>query len=180
MINLGQSVEADKESAAGHEGGGREMAVWAMLIGMATIINITMVGAMISLAGNIPDSSFLAILSRYLGGRESPPGSILYPLEAAARLERLRRRVDLSAVVVAVMAAGLSVWALADGWGVVAMSAITLWLVAANLALLGIPLGLWRRRAGQIPQDAVEEAWEKYHPAQPEGAAEGGGPYGSE
>jgi hypothetical protein len=148
------------------------MAVWAMLIGMATIINITMVGAMISLAGNIPDSSFLAILSRYLGGKKSPPGSILYPLEAAARLERLRRRVDLSAAVVAVMAAGLSAWALADGWGVVAMSAITLWLLAANLAFLGIPLGLWRRRAGKIREDAVEEAWKISQPPQSEEAGD--------
>lgn len=152
------------------------MAVWAMLIGMATIINITMVGAMVSLVGNIPDSSFLAILSRYLGSRESPPGAVLYPLEAAARLERLRRRVHMAAAVGIVLAVGLTVWALADGWGAVAMSAITMWLLAANLALLGIPLGLWRRRAGKISEDAVEEAWQKSQPAPREETADGGNP----
>jgi len=151
------------------------MAVWAMLIGMATIINITMVGATISLSGNIPDSSFLAILSRYLGGKGSPPGAILYPLEVASRLERLRRRVQVAAAAAAVAAAGLTVWALADGWGAVAMSAITLWMLAANFALLGIPLGLWRRRAGKIPEDAVEEAWQKSQAAQREEASNGDG-----
>lgn len=137
------------------------MAVWAMLIGMATLVNITMVGAMTSLAGNIPDSSFLAILSRYLGGKGSPPGSILYPLEAASRLERLRRRVLQVAAVSALAASGLTVWALAAGWGVVAMSAITLWALTANIAFLHIPLGLWGRRAVRIREDDVEEAWRK-------------------
>ncbi len=151
------------------------MAVWAMLIGMATIINITMVGAMISLTGNIPDSSFLAVLSRYLGGKGSPPGAILYPLEAAARLERLRRRVHGTAAAVAVVAAGLTVWALADGWGTVAMSAITLWMLAANVAFLGIPLGLWKRRAAKIREDAVEEAWHKSQAVQQQEPAGGNG-----
>ncbi|MEW6555511.1 MAG: hypothetical protein AB1384_14645 [Actinomycetota bacterium] len=154
------------------------MAVWAMLIGMATLINITMVGAMVSLAGNVPDSSFLAILSRYLADKGSPPGTVLYPVEAAARLERLRRRVHAATAVAAAAAAALSLWALFDGWGAVAMSAVTLWMLAANLTLLGIPLGLWSRRAGKIGEEDVEEAWKKSRPAQREEAAGGGGPDG--
>jgi hypothetical protein len=146
------------------------MAVWAMLIGMATLIDITMVGAITSLAGNIPDSSFLAILSRYLGGKGSPPGAVLYPLEAASRLERLRRNVLRAAVAVAVLATGFTVWALAAGWGAVAMTAITLWLLAANLAFQDIPLGLWRRRAGKIKEGAVEEAMRKSRPVPPDEA----------
>jgi len=137
------------------------MAVWAMLIGMATLINITMIGAMTSLAGNIPDSSFLAILSRYLVRKGEPPGVILSPLEAASRLERLRRRALQAAAAVALLGAGTTIWALAAGWGAVAMTSITLWLLAANLAFLEIPLALWRRRAGKINDDAVEEAVRK-------------------
>ena len=137
------------------------MAVWAMLVGMVTLVNITMVGAMTSLAGNIPDSSFLAILSRYLGDRGGPEGALLYPLEAASRLERLRRRVLLAVAVSALAAAGLTVWSLAAGWGAVAMSAITLWALVTNIALLQVPLSLWRRRAGRIRQEDMEEAWRK-------------------
>ncbi len=80
-----------------------------------------------------------------------------------------------TAAAVAVVAAGLTVWALADGWGAVAMSAITLWMLAANVAFLGIPLGLWKRRAAKIREDAVEEAWRKSQAAQQEEAAGGNG-----
>jgi hypothetical protein len=140
------------------------MAVWAMLVGMVTIVNITMVGATTSLAGNIPDSSFLAILSRYLARKGEPPGAILYPLEAASRLERLRRKALGAAAAAALAGLGLTIWALAAGWGAVAMSAITLWLLAANIAFLDVPLGLWRRRAGKIREEDVEEAWRKSQP----------------
>ena len=150
------------------------MAIWAMLIGLVSLINITMIGAIISLAGNIPDSAFLAILSRYLGGKDRPPGAVLYPLEAASRLERLRRNVLRTAAAVAALAAGFTAWALTAGWGAVAMTAITLWLMAANIALLHMPLGLWRRRAGKIRESAVEEAARKSRPAAGKGPGEEG------
>ncbi len=137
------------------------MAVWAMLLGMVTLVNMTMIGATISLAGNVPDSSFLAILSRYLAGKGSPRGAVLYPLEAASRLERLRRRVLAAAAACVAAALALTVWGLIAGWGPVAMSAITLWMLAANTAVLSMPLGLWRRRAGKIRESDVEEAWRK-------------------
>ena len=137
------------------------MAIWAMLLGMATLINITMTGALMSLAGNIPDGSFLAILSRYFRKGEEADGVILYPATVASRLVRLRRRVLQAAAVAAAVAAALTVWALAAGWGTVAMLAVTCWIVAANLAFFHIPLALWRRRAGKMSDDTVEEAWRK-------------------
>ena len=152
------------------------MAIWVMLLGMATLINITMVGALLSLVGNIPDSSFLVILSRYLKKGEEPQEALLFPLEAASRLERLRRRTLQAAVAVAVVGAGLSVWALAVGWGAVAMLAITTWMVAANLAFFHIPLALWKRRAGKMRGDAVEEAGRKSQPEPSEQAVEGSRP----
>jgi len=148
------------------------LAIWVMLLGMATIINITMVGAMLSLVGNIPDSSFLVILSNYLRKKDEPPGAPLFPLEAASRLERLRKRVLLAAAAVAAVGAGLSVWALVEGWGVVAISAITAWAVAVNLAFYHIPLALWKRRVGKMREDVLEEAWRKSQPGLPQQAVE--------
>jgi len=139
-----------------------------MLLGMATLINITMVGALVSLVGNIPDSSFLVILSRYLKKREEPAGGVLFPLEAASRLERYRRRVLQAAAAVAAVGAGLTVWALTQGWGAVAMSAITTWIAAANLAFYHIPLALWKRRAVKMREDTVEEALHKSQHVLPE------------
>jgi len=146
-----------------------------MLLGMVTLINLTMVGALVSLVGNIPESSFLVILSRYLKKREEPADGVLIPLEAASRLEHYRRRVILAAAVVAAIGAGLTVWALAVGWGAVAMSAITAWIAAANLAFYHIPLALWKRRAGRIREEAVEEAWRKSRHMPPEQEAGEGG-----
>jgi hypothetical protein len=158
------------------------MAAWAMFLGMATLVNVTMTGALVSLVGNIPDSSFLIILSRYLGKR-MPPGGVLHPLEATSRLERLRGRVLVAAAVIAAAGAAFSLWALLEGWGAVAMLAITFLLAAANLAFLSTPLALWIRRAGRMGDGAVEEAKRKARPGQPEQAAgesgtdtAGGGP----
>ncbi len=140
------------------------MAVWALILCTLTLINITMVGAMVSLVGNIPDSSFLAILSRYLGGKARPPGAIIYPLEAASRLANIRVKLLWAAVVGAVSGLCLTVWAFIEGWGVEAMLALTIWLLAANVAFLAIPLGTWKRRAGGIKEDDVEEAARKSMP----------------
>ncbi len=143
-----------------------------MLLGMAALVNITMVGAVMSLAGHIPDSSFLVILSRYLRRRGEPEGAILYPAEAASRLERARSRVSQAAAALAAIGVGLTVWALAAGWGVVAMMAITAWAVAANLAFYHTPLSLWKRRAGKMREDDVEEAWRKAQPMEAGGTTE--------
>ncbi len=154
------------------------MSVWAMLLGMATIINITLVGALVSLAGNIPDSSFLVILSRYLRKKHEPARVVLYPVDAAARLERLRKGMAVAVVVAALIGGGLAVYAFADGWGNVAMLAITFWVVAGNLAFLMVPLGLWRRRAGRMGSEALEEAMGKALPGleeETDGSAKSGG-----
>lgn len=140
------------------------MAVWAMLLGMVTLIDITMAGALMSVAGNIPDGSLLAILSRYLKGKQEPEMVILHPLEAASRLKRLRGKVMKAALASAVVGVGLSIWALAVGRGVVAMLALTLFVATANLALLNALLVSWERRAGRMGEDAAEEALRKSMP----------------
>jgi hypothetical protein len=123
------------------------LAAWAMLLGMVSLINVTMVGALMQLAGNIPDESLLYILSRYLRREDGPQGAVLHPWEAASRLGRLRRRFLWACVVAAVVGIGLSIWALSVGWGVAAMLAVTSWVVAGNLLFGSIPLAAWRRRA---------------------------------
>ena len=135
----------------------RFMAAWMLMVGMVTIINVTMVGAMVQLAGNIPDRSLLAIFSRYLKKRGEPEGSLLHPLEAAYRLGRLRRGSLWSAAAAAAAAAGFTFWALAAGWGAVALTALTLWVAAANLAFLSLPLDSWRRRARRMDWEVMEE-----------------------
>lgn len=137
------------------------MVIWAMLLGMVTLINITMTGTLMSLTGNIPDGSFLVILSRYFRKRGEAEGGILYPAVVASRLARLRRRILQAAAAAVVVAVALTAWALAAGWGTVAMLALTCWIAAANLAFFHIPLALWRRRAGKMSDDTVEEAWRK-------------------
>ncbi|MDI6830732.1 MAG: hypothetical protein QME88_05285 [Actinomycetota bacterium] len=137
------------------------MLAWVMILGMVSVVNVTLVGATASLAGSIPDSSFLVILSRYLKRRTEPPQALLYPVEAASRLERMRRRVSVAAGGMAAIAVGISLWALAAGWGPVAATAVTLWVTAANAAFLAVPLGVWRRRAARMPEEAVEEAANK-------------------
>lgn len=122
------------------------MAAWVMLLGMITLINVTMVGAVMQLAGNIPDASLLVILSRYLGRGKEPPQALLHPLEASSRLQRLRRKSLLLAAVFAAAGFGFTIWALAVGWGPVGMTAITMWLLAANVAFLDVPLASLRRR----------------------------------
>lgn len=125
---------------------GGEMAAWVMLLGMITLINVTMVGAVMQLAGNIPDASLLVILSRYLGRRKKPPQALLHPLEASSKLQRLRRKSLLLAAVFAAAGFGFTIWALAAGWGPVGMTALTMWLLAANVAFLDVPLASLRRR----------------------------------
>ncbi len=152
------------------------MAIWALLLGMATLINFTMTGALVALTGNIPDGSLLVVLSHYLSKREEPEGMILYPAAAVSRLERCRWWVLGITVAAALSGAGLTAWALDAGWGTVAMLALTSWVLAANLALYYAALTLWRRRTGRMRDDAFEEAWSKSHgvaPVQDAGKSEG-------
>ena len=148
------------------------MAAWVMILGMVSLVNVTMVGATASLVGGIPDSSFLVILSRYLERKTEPVAALLYPVEAASRLERLRRRVSLSAGCLAGFAAAMSIWALAVGWGGAAVAAVTLWVAAANAAFLTVPLGIWKRRAARMPDGILEEAAGKLRPGGESGPRE--------
>ena len=117
---------------------------------MLTLINVTMLGAMVQLTGNLPDSSLLQIFSRYLKGKDEPRDALLNPLEAANRFERHNKRVLTAGIVFAVIAAALTIAAAAAGWGVMAMLAITGWVLAANLGLISAALSSWRRRARRM------------------------------
>lgn len=137
------------------------MAVWGMLLGMLTLVNITMLGAMVQVTGKLPDASLLQIFSRYLKGKDEPQDALLHPLEAANRLDRHRRRVLAACMALAGIAAALSIAAAAVGWGVVAMLAITGWVLAANLGLISAALSSWIRRAGRMWDTMKDELTEE-------------------
>ena len=134
------------------------MAAWVMILGMVTLINVTMVRAVMQLAGNIPDASLLVILSRYLRKKEEPRELLLHHLEASARLKRLRRKSALLAALIALAACGLTIGALAVGWGAWGMAAVTFWILAANVAFLDVPIAALKRRSSRMkPGDARPE-----------------------
>jgi hypothetical protein len=160
MINLEQPHGIDKERGrlpfrgGRREGKGRRMAALAMLLGMVTLMDVTMAGALMSLAGNIPDRSLLHIFSRYLRKKGEPAGALLHPWEVASRLARLRRAVLGACVAAAVVGVGFTMWALSAAWGAPAMLAITFWVLAGNFLFDSIPLASWRRRAILMKPDA--------------------------
>ena len=121
-----------------------------MLLGMLTLINITMLAALVQVTGKLPDASLVQIFSRYLKGKDEPQDALLNPLEAANRLERHSRRVLAACIALVGIAVALSMAAAAVGWGVVAMLAITCWVLAANLGLISAALSSWRRRATRM------------------------------
>jgi hypothetical protein len=163
MINLEQPDVINKEREATGRGTGDPsprrniLAVWAMVIGMITLMNITMLAAIMQVAGSIPDRSLLHILSRYLKRKREPPEALLHPWEATSRLGRMRKRILGGCVAMAVLGAALSVWALSIGWGVVAMLAITCWLAAGNLLFDSIAPASWQRRAMRMDMNMDEE-----------------------
>lgn len=152
MINLEQPVAINKEDAPRRRPWlPRErrmvLAVWGMLLGMFTLINVTMLGAVVQVTGNLPDTPLLKIFSRYLKGKGEPGDAMLHPVEAANRLNRHRKRVLAACMAAAGVAAALSIAAAAVGWGLVGMLAVTGWVLAANLALICAALSSWKRRA---------------------------------
>ncbi len=133
-----------------------------MVLGMVTIVNVTMVGAVMQLAGQVPDSSLLVILSRYLRKKEEGPGTLLHPVEASSRLQRLRRRSGLLALATCVPGLVFTIWASAIGWGTIAGFALAFWVLAGNLGFLTLPLATLARRAfrmqvGEEPEKPAAE-----------------------
>ncbi len=143
------------------------MVLWAMLMGMITLINVTMVGAVMQVFGNVPDLAFLKIVSRYPRKKAEPEDLPLSPWQAAQRLRRVHTWVIRLCVAVAVAAIGISIWALAAGRGAVAMTAIALWVIAGNLFFSSIAPANWRRRAGRIDPNIYDEEPEGKPPYQP-------------
>lgn len=126
------------------------MIAWVMVLGMLTIVNVTMVGAIMQLAGSIPDGSLLVILSRCLKRKGDPAGELLLPAEASSRLGRLRRRTGILALISFLPGLGFTIWASTLGWGVVAGLALSFWVMAANLGFLTLPLASLARRARRM------------------------------
>lgn len=126
------------------------MIAFVMVLGMITLINVTMVGAVMQMLGHIPDESLLVILSRYLKRRDDPPEALLLPTEASSRLHGLRRRAVLLALVACGPGLGFTVWAASDGWGPVAGTALAFWVMAGNLGFLALPLASLAGRARRI------------------------------
>jgi MFS family permease len=162
MINLEQLSVIDKEDRPYYGlflswERRAALAVWGMLLGMLTLINITMLLALVQVTGKLPDASLLQIFSRYLKGKDEPREALLHPQEAANRLVRHRKRVLAACFVLAGIAAALSITAAAFGWGVVAMLGITGWVLAANLGLITTVLSSWIRRAGRIWEAMKDE-----------------------
>jgi hypothetical protein len=161
MINLEQPTAIDKVEPLSWIYSPWErrvvLAVWGMLLGMLTLINITMLGAMVQVTGNLPDKSLIQIFSRYLKRKDEPQDALLNPLEAANRLERHRRRVLVACSVLVGIAVALSIAAAGVGWGTVAMLAVTCWVLVANLGLISAALSSWRRRASRMWEAMKDE-----------------------
>lgn len=121
-----------------------------MVLGMVSLVNVTMVGAIMQLAGNIPDGSLLAILSRYLGRKGEREETLLLPVEASSRLRRLQRRTGILALAACMPGLGFTVWAASVGWGAVAGAALSFWMLAGNLGFLTLPLASLARRARRM------------------------------
>ncbi len=136
-----------------------------MVLGMVTIINVTMVGAVMQLAGQIPDGSLLVILSRYLGKKGERQEALLAPLEASARLRGLRRRTGALALAACAPGLAFTVWASLSGRGALVGAALAFWTAAGNLAFLTLPLASLERRARRMrPEegaDLVNDAGER-------------------
>ena len=143
------------------------MLLWVMLLGMMTLINVTMVGAVMQVFASVPDVAFLTIISRPRTRKTDPEEVPLSPWDASQRLGKILRRIIGSCIAIAASAIAISIWALAAGWGAVAIIAITLWVVAGNLLFTSIAPANWRRRASRIRPDIYDEEPEKSHPERP-------------
>jgi hypothetical protein len=126
------------------------MILWALLLVMITVINVTMVAAVMQLFGSIPDKAFMKILSRYLRKKSEPKQIPLSPSDVAARLGGLHRRILHICLALIVAAIALSIWTLAVGWGAVGMTAGALWVAAGNIFFSSIAPANWRRRSLRI------------------------------
>jgi hypothetical protein len=140
------------------------MILWGLLLIMITIINVTMAGAIMSLFGNVPDKSFAKIMSQWLRKRGEPQGALFSPTELARRLGAVYDAGIRACAGLAIPAIGVSLWTVAAGWGPVAMTAITFWILAGNALFSSVAPASWRRRMRRIPPDIYEREDEKSQP----------------
>lgn len=162
MLNLEQLAAINKEPPESPHSSGcawerKIMAVWALILGMITLINVTMVAALMQVFGGVPDQAFLKIMARYLLRKDEPREISLGPWETASRLRRVYRRIIEACAAAAVIGAGLTAWALVAGWGPIAMSAITFWVIAGDLLFASVAPANWQRRARRIDPNFLED-----------------------
>lgn len=120
-----------------------------LILGIITVVCVTMVGAISSMMGQVPERSFLRILGHYLAHKDFTQG--ISRIEAREALRRIRRRLDILAIGMlgaAAVAGGVG-GALRSrvGYGTVAVLAV----LAVNLYFIGVMFGGWIKRLGRPP-----------------------------
>jgi hypothetical protein len=134
-----------------------------MLLGMFSLVNVTMLAALYQLTSQLPDQPLLHILTRYLEPETRERGGLIHPSEATVKLGKLRKKVFILSGITACTASGLTVaWAAAGGgWG---PAALALWVAALNLFLVSLPLGRLSRRTSRM-EVAVDKGGDDDGPA---------------
>ncbi len=122
----------------------------ALILGIITVVGVTMVGAISATMGQVPERSFLRILGHYLAHKDFAEG--ISRIEAREGLKRLQHRLDIFSIglLVAAAAAGGIGGALRSqvGYGIAA----TLAVFALNSYISRVMLGGWVKRLGRPPR----------------------------
>ncbi len=122
----------------------------ALVLGIITVVCITMVGAISGMMGQVPERSFLRILGHYLAHKDFSQG--ISRVEARDGLRRMRHRLGLAAICLLVGAA------IAGGIGGILRSqvgygaAATLAVLALNAFVIRSMLAGWIKRLGRPPR----------------------------
>lgn len=126
------------------------MRLLALFLGIITVVCVTMVGAISSMMGQVPERSFLRILGHYLAHKDFSQG--ISRIEARERLWRVRHWLGLSAISLLVGAA------IAGGIGGLLRSqvgygaAATLAVLALNVFIVRAIFAGWIKRLGRPPR----------------------------
>ncbi len=126
------------------------MRLLALFLGIITVVCVTMVGAISSMMGQVPERSFLRILGHYLAHKDFSQG--ISRIEAREGLWRVRHWLGLSAISLLVGAA------IAGGIGGLLRSqvgygaAATLAVLALNVFIVRAIFAGWIKRLGRPPR----------------------------
>lgn len=122
----------------------------ALVLGIITVVCVTMVGAISGMMGQVPERSFLRILGHYLAHKDFAQG--LSRVEAREGLRHVRHRLGFSAIsllVGAVIAGGMGgILRSQVGYG----AAATLAVIALNVFIIRAMFAGWIKRLGRPPR----------------------------